>query len=96
MDEGEESIIFSLFVTQIKLLFYVQNIREACPQIKYKLIVQRKTGHIFSYHVPKRPKDKKKKVPQFKFQNGLKQKTFIFWAFLRQIGLWEPNPKNNI
>ena len=33
-------------------------------------------------------------IPKLKFQNGLKEKTFNFWAFLRQTGLWEPNPKH--
>ena len=32
---------------------------KACPQMN-ELIVQRKQGHIFSYHVPKRPKALKK------------------------------------
>ena len=35
-------------------------------------------------------------IPKFKFQNGLKQKTSNFWAFLRQTGLWEPNPLTNL
>ena len=29
-------------------------------------------------------------IQNVKFQNGLKQKTFPFLAFLRQTGLWEP------
>ena len=33
---------------------------EACPQMKYELVVQRKEGHNFSYHVPKRPTVEKK------------------------------------
>ena len=35
-------------------------------------------------------------IPKFKFQNRLKQQTPIFWAFLRQTGLWEPNPPINV
>ena len=35
-------------------------------------------------------------IPKFKFPNGLEQKTSNFWAFLRQTGLWEPNPPNNV
>ena len=35
-------------------------------------------------------------IPKFKFQNGLEQKTSNFWAFLRQTGLWEPNPPKNV
>ena len=34
-------------------------------------------------------------IPKFKFQNRLKQKTSSFWDFLRQTGLWEPNPQKN-
>ena len=29
---------------------------EAGPQIKFDLVIERKEGHIFSYHVLKRPK----------------------------------------
>ena len=35
-------------------------------------------------------------IPKFKFQNKLEQKTSNFWAFLRQTGLWEPNPPTNL
>ena len=35
-------------------------------------------------------------IPKFKFQNGLEQKTSIFWTFLRQTGVWEPNPPQNV
>ena len=35
-------------------------------------------------------------IPKFKFQNGLEQKTSNFWAFLRQTGLWEPDPPKNV
>ena len=35
-------------------------------------------------------------IPKFKFQNGLEQKTSNYWAFLRQTGLWEPNPQKNV
>ena len=46
---------------------------EACPQMKYELVVQRKEGHNFSYHFPKRPKVATQKkltfdIPNFKFQ----------------------------
>ena len=56
---------------------------EACPQIKYKLVVYRKEGHKSSYNVPKRPKVIEKKeftfdIPKFKFQNRLEQKTSNF------------------
>ena len=45
---------------------------EACPQMKYELVVQRKEGYIFSYHVQKDQKFKRKftfDIPKFKFQN---------------------------
>ena len=32
----------------------------------------------------------------FKFQNRPKQKCSNCLAFLRQIGLWEPNPPKNV
>ena len=35
-------------------------------------------------------------ISKFKFQNWLEQKTSNFWAFLRQKGLWEPNPPKNV
>ena len=69
---------------------------EACPQMKYELVVQRKEGHTFSYHVPKRPKVTKKltlDIPKFKFQNRKLPIVGIFW---RQTGLWEPNPPKNV
>ena len=34
-------------------------------------------------------------IPKLKFQNGLEQKTSNFSFFLRQTGLWEPNPQKN-
>ena len=33
--------------------------------------------------------------PKIKFQNGLKQQTSNFWAFLILTDLWEPKPPNN-
>ena len=33
---------------------------KAILEINYELVFQRKEGHIFSYHVPKRPKVLKK------------------------------------
>ena len=65
----------------------------------YELVVQRKDGHIFAYHVPKRPTTSRKltfDIPKFKFQSGLVHTTSNLWAFLRQTGLWEPNPQNNV
>ena len=59
-----------------------------------ELVVHRKEGHNWSYHVPKRPTVKKKShfwCTIFKFQNKLEQKTSNLWAFLRQTVLWEPN-----
>ena len=62
---------------------------EACPQMKYEFVVQRKEEHNFSYHVSKRPKKFKRKmtfeIPKFKLLNRLEQ----VW---RQTGLWEHKP----
>ena len=54
-----------------------------------------------SFHIMSKKDHKFKRkftfgIPKFKFQNGLEQKTSYFWAFLRQTGLWEPNPKKNV
>ena len=69
---------------------------EDCPQMKYKLVVQRKIGHILSYHVPSRQKfiitfifD----ISKLKCQNGLKLQFFL--AFFRPRGLWKHNPPKN-
>ena len=35
-------------------------------------------------------------MPRFKFQNRLKQKLSNLCAFLRQPGLWEPNPPKKV
>ena len=35
-------------------------------------------------------------ITKFKYQNGLKQKTSICWAFLRPTVLCEPNPRKNL
>ena len=63
---------------------------EAFLEINYELVFQRRKGHIFSYHVPKRPKVLKKltfDISKFKFQNGLEQKTSKKNFFFRQTGL---------
>ena len=48
------------FVTSCDLngtfIFMSKFSMEACPPMKFELVVQRKEGLIFSYHVPKRPK----------------------------------------
>ena len=60
MDEEEESNC-SRFVTRMKLISLCPKFSmEACPQMKYELVVQRTEGHFFSYHVPKRSKVEKK------------------------------------
>ena len=46
---------------------------EAFLKIDYKIVFQRKGGHIFSYHVPKRPKNLKK---------------IDFWYFKVQVSKW--------
>ena len=35
-------------------------------------------------------------ILEFKFENRLQQKTSNILAFLRQTGLWEPNPSKNV
>ena len=67
---------------------------EACLQMKYEFGVQRREGHILTYHVLKRPRVKKNTfdIPTFKFKKGLEQKISIFLASLRQPSLWEPYP----
>ena len=42
------------------LIFKSKFSQEAFLEINYELVFQRKEGHIFSYHVPKRPKVLKK------------------------------------
>ena len=89
---GDKKVSFMIVMSKFSM--------EACPQMKYELVVQRKEGHIFSYHVRKERKKFKRKltfdIPKFKFQIGLEQKTSTCWGFLRQTGLWEPYPPNNV
>ena len=52
-----------------------------------------------SYHIlSKKHKNLERKfifdIPNIKFQNGLEQKT-IFFGFLRQIDLWDPDSQIN-
>ena len=57
---------------------------EAYLEINYELVFQRKEGHNFSYHVPKRPTILKQfsfDISKFKFQNRLKQKISGFGFF---------------
>ena len=75
---------------------------EACPRIKFELVVQRKEEkNDKSFHNMSRKDQKLKRkltfdISKFKFQNGLKQKTSNFWAFLRHTCFWEPNPPKNV
>ena len=72
---------------------------EACPAMKYELVVQIKEGHHFSYNVPKKPKVEKKIYfwySKVQVSKRTQQKTSNFWAFLRQTGLWEPNPQKYV
>ena len=68
--------------------------------MRYELVLQREEGHILSYHVKKKQIFLRKFIfciSKFKFQNGLKQKTSSFLGFfLRQTGLYEPNPLKSL
>ena len=55
------------------LIFMSKFSMEAFLEINYELVFQRKEGHIFSYHVPKRPKVLKK---------------IEFWYFKVQVSKW--------
>ena len=57
MDGGEESIFCFRFCDLNEIFIFKSKFSiEACPQMKFELVVQRKEGHIFSYHTAKRPK----------------------------------------
>ena len=56
MDGGEETPFFGFCDSNKTLIFLSKFSMEACLEIKYELGFQRKEGHIFSYHVPKRQK----------------------------------------
>ena len=58
MDEGEETPLF--FYSNSTLIFMSKFCMEACLPMSYEMVVQRKEGNIFSYHVPKRPNILKK------------------------------------
>ena len=64
--------------------------------MKNELVVQRKEGHNLKDQDQKLKRKLTFDIPKFKSQNGLEQKTSKFWAFLRQTGLWEPNPSKNV
>ena len=83
MDGGEETPILYCDLNET-LIFIPKFNMEACLQMSYVLLVQRKEGHILLYHVPERPnKIYFKQISKFKFQNRLKQKTNFCFPFLR-------------
>ena len=96
MDGGEESIFFTFCDLNETFIFMSKFSMEACPQMKFELVVQRKEGHVLTQKYQKLKRKLTFYIPKFKFQNGLKQKTSNFWAFLRQTCLWEPNPPKNV
>ena len=49
-------IITHFILSQIRKLCMYKLRMEACPQIKFELVVQKKERHIFSHPVPRRPK----------------------------------------
>ena len=83
MDGVEETPI--LYCVLKKTLIFISKFNmEACLQMSYALVVQRKEGHILLYHVPERPKKiYLKQISKFKFQYRLKQKTNFCFPFLR-------------
>ena len=71
---------------------------EACPQMKFKLVVQRKEGHIFSYHVPKRPKAQNK-IDFWYSKVQVSKRTWMenfnfCWLFWDKQVCGSPPPKN--
>ena len=96
--EGKNPFFFFTFCDFNETFIFMTNFSmEAGPKMNYKLVVQRKEGHILSYHVPKWPEVKKKinfwysKVNVSKQTETAKLQLFC-WLFFRQTGLWEPNP----
>ena len=59
MDGGEESHFFIFCDPNKTLILMSKFSMEACPQLKFELVVQRKKGHIFSYIFPKKTKSLK-------------------------------------
>ena len=56
-----KSLYFHLFFAWNDTFFFMSKFyMEACSQMKYESVVQRKEGHNFSYRFPKRPKVDKK------------------------------------
>ena len=56
---------------------------KACPNINYDLVFHRKEGQILSFNVPKISTVLNKNGfnwSKFKFQNGLKLRTYIYWT----------------
>ena len=70
---------------------------EACPQMKYELVFQKKRKDTSCHIMSQKDKHFDRKItfniPKFEFQNGIEPKTFNFGAFVRLTGLWEPNPQ---
>ena len=80
MDGGEEPFFFcdshETFIIMAKFSM------DDCPQMRYELFVQKKEGHILSYHGPKRPKALKK-INFFIFQgSSFKTNLDNFFLFL--------------
>ena len=83
------------FIIECQDVLVAKYIMEACPQMSYDLVFQSKQGPIFSYHISKIPKIGQKTdiwFLKFKFQSGVKQKTYIFGSFLRHTAPLQSNP----
>ena len=55
MDEGEQPPV-SEFVTNETFVYMAKFSMDACPQMKYELVVQRKKRHILWHKVQKKAK----------------------------------------
>ena len=68
---------------------------ETCPLMSYEFVVQRKEGHILSYHVLKTNIFKETfDILKLRFQSGLnKKKTTIFVGFFGTNGSMGAEPK---
>ena len=71
---------------------------EACPQMKYELVVKWKEDKTFHIMAQKDKVEKKIDfdIPNLKFQNRLELKTSVRWNFLQQTGCLSvtPSPPN--
>ena len=84
---GDKKVSLMIFISIFSM--------EACPQMKYELVVQRKEGHICSYHVQKKRFKRKFTfdIPEFKFQKDSNKNPQIFGLFWDKNFRWYLTPK---